>query len=187
MAGQLWAQLGVPVVTDWFVLRGDEPAYYLVTPEDEISLGARLLDYPTIRHRLMDGLRVLAPSAKDLLKTGPSWDERALLLRKLAREEEVEPTRASERLSQWVDAYREQYHPTECPVDERRDRLTVSPMLVDGRLCLRPAHLMRFIDGSLGDKLSASELRALLKRAGWHSGHVAIDGGTMRCWKESDT
>ena len=182
MAASIFAQLGVEAVTDWFVLLGkEERAYVLVTPENEVILGARILDYTRIRHQLADVLSVLAPTLKAM---GNRWPGLAILLRSLAREEELEPQRASERLAEWLDAYTQRFVPAEWEVEMRGDALLSAPILIDNVIHLRPPHFRQFVEVNFGDVLTTADVRAILKRSGWEVRVVNIGGkNRTRAWR----
>ena len=174
MAASIFAQLGVEAVTDWFVLLGkEERAYVLVTPENEVILGARILDYTRIRHQLADVLSVIAPPLKVMANR---WPGLAGLLRTLAREEELEPQRASERLAEWLDAYTQRFVPAEWDVEMRGDALLSAPILIDNVIHLRPPHFRQFVEVNFGDELTTADVRAILKRSGWEGCVINIGG-----------
>lgn len=179
-ADHLWRGLNVPVTTDWYVLRGEQTDYVLVTPENEIRLGSDLLNYAEVRRRLLNELSVLAPTRKEI----PNWDQRALLLRRLAREEEVEPVRAGERVGEWLEEYTQRYHPQEVESDMRRDALRDGPILIGGDLHLRPPQLAQYLESNFGEQVKLTALRRLLRRAGWSDTIVRTGDTTMRAWRQ---
>lgn len=82
MAGEVWAEVGLPNVSRWLLLRrGDRLEYRLYTPDDEVRLGASLLNYQKIRTQIFDYLGVLLPQMEKA-----AWEPRAVRLRKLVRE-----------------------------------------------------------------------------------------------------
>lgn len=183
-AASLWAEAGVAAVSDWYVMMdGQSVEYILMTPEDEIRLGSDLLDYLGIRRTLLNRTSLLLPDAK---KPG-TWDRRMYLLRQLAREEVLESARASEQVDEWVDDYLRANTPQVDPEPEmRREWISTSPIIVDGRLWLRPQRLARFIEATYGEKLEPRQLTRLLKRAGWESGHLADGrGSSLRAWSKA--
>jgi hypothetical protein len=107
-AAALWREAGVPTLTDWYVLRGgDVVNYMLITPENEVNLGSDILDYTGCRRVLLNSASLLMPWNR----IPPDWARRAHLLRMLAREELVEPVRAGDRVSEWVETYLSLYAP----------------------------------------------------------------------------
>lgn len=175
----LWRQVGVPTVTDWFVMRGgDGVNYILITPEAEIGLGPDLLDYLGIRRRLLNQVAILLPSGKK-----PSdWDLRALHLRQLAREEIIDPTRAGEQVEEWVARCIEGYGMPEPAVGERRDYIYSQPIVADERLWLRPQALLRLAQQE-DDNIKSRDLLRLLKLAGWERGSLACgEGKSIGAW-----
>ena len=175
LARQIWGQVGVEAVTDWFLLRSERTSYVLVTPEDELYLGADLLAYTAIRRTMLNEGGVLLPSPKQV----QDWPEKALALRRLAREEIVEPARASERISEWVESYCGQFgEPEEVESAQRRDALRSGAILVGGRLHLRPVHLAQWLETDTGDRVNAGQLREMLRAAGWTATRVAVGAST---------
>ena len=181
IAAAAWTELGVPAVTDWLLLMGDTSEYILVTPEAEARFGDDLLDQHMVERTLLRDLATVAPAR---LKVA-AWRQIALRLRKVAREELVEPTRAGERLEDWLHAYCDRFPPAEVDPAERKDALAYGPIKADNRLCLRPPRLARFVEAQFGEKLTPSALRKLLRRANWEQAVLYIPpSSTTACWRE---
>ena len=177
LAAQAWKRVGIVAVTDWFLMRGTTNDYTLVTPENEVHLGPRILDYTMIRHRIADELGVIAPSRKKV-----EWDDLAGVLRRLAREEEVEPARGSERLALYIEEYTARWNPQEVVPEERLTALKQGPILIDQRLHLRPMLLQKFIETTVGDALTTGQVRRLLKLSGWDQTRVWTGASTTSAW-----
>lgn len=179
-AEALWREVGVPVVTDWYVLLGgDSVSYVLTTPENEITWSTSLTRYTTIREQLIDhGMAIMPESKKPA-----SWDRRAWLLRKLAREEVIEATLASERVDEWVDIFTRQYSPVEVVDTERREWLPSQAILHDGNIWLSARALLRVAQRD-DETLDSRSLAKMLKRAGWMRSSIADgNGGGIGAWK----
>lgn len=188
MAESLWREVAVPGITDWIALRTSKGMeYLLVTPENEVSLGSDLLDYPRIRRVLLNELEILAPPSKQM---AGRWDHRALLLRQLAREVQVEPARAEERIHDWIEAFVQQYGAHEVPREQRRDALASGAILVDGILHLRPYRLTLFIEAYFGERMDTTQMRKLLRATGWEDTKVSVfdprskQESTTSAWKK---
>ena len=180
-AAALWETANVPAVTDWYLLRGEENEYILVTPEDEVSLGNDLLNMTEVRRRLLNDIRVLMPMDKE---TRESWPTRALALRRLAREEIVEPTRAEERVQEWLEQYILYSDPQVVEVQFRRDKLREGAILSTDRsgteyLTLRVQSFANYVRWT-GDEIKNRDLRKLLLRAGWTEHPLRVEGSTTR-------
>jgi hypothetical protein len=80
----MWSALGVPNVTDWYVLFGSMGgvAYVLKTGNLEVRLGKNILNYAGIRNRLFAAGGPLMTEEKK----PAGWDMQAWRLRCLARE-----------------------------------------------------------------------------------------------------
>lgn len=181
MATSLWAGEGVKAVTDWYVMiDGGAVEYILLTPEDEIRLGDDLLDYMGIRRILLNRVAILLPEGKK----PPLWDRRMLLLRQLARVEQVEATRASEVVEEWVEDYlRAQKPPVNPDAGQRREWLQGGAIIVEGEIWLRPQHLARYVEITTGEKLEPRRIARMLRRAGWENGSIADgEGSSIRGW-----
>jgi hypothetical protein len=180
MARVLWRELGVEAIADWVVLQSsDDIEYYLETPSDEISLGTSLISQRPLQARLLDYGRILMTpiATKD-------WPARALLLRRLAREVIIDSTRVSDRITEWLDAYLEGRPPAEeVPSDARKDYLRSSPILVNGRLHLRPNKVAEFCQAALGERATTSQIRKLLRQAGWEPVILKSGDSTTRAWR----
>ena len=179
-AAALWREAGVPTLTDWYVLRGgDEVNYMLITPENEVNLGSDLLDYNGCRRVLLNSASLLMPWNR----IPPDWARRAHLLRMLAREELVEPVRAGDRVSEWIETYLSLYAPKEPEeVSQRRDWLQSQAIIVSGELWLRVGNLLRIAQRD-DDKIHTITLTRMMRRAGWERG-VLNDGmgGSISAW-----
>jgi hypothetical protein len=180
MARVLWRELGVEAIADWVVLQSaDDIEYYLETPSDEISLGVSLISQRPLQARLLDYGRILMTpvATKD-------WPSKALLLRRLAREVIIDSTRVSDRITEWLDAYLEGRPPAEeVPSDARKDYLRSSPILVNGRLHLRPNKVAEFCQAALGERATTSQIRKLLRQAGWEPVILKSGDSTTRAWR----
>lgn len=178
MAAQAWSELGIPNVTDWYIILGDTVEYVLVTDEDEARLGDDLLNQAGVRRSLLNQIK---GNLRTIERT--VWPKRAYLLRCLAREVYSEPTKAAEKLEEWIAAYTHDLGPAlEPPIDERLAVLTTRPAVIDGRLHLKPEGFVRFLEFNLAEKIKVSDLRKLLKRAGWESTVVRSGNSTTRAW-----
>jgi hypothetical protein len=179
-AEALWREVGVSVVTDWYVLLGgDSVTYVLTTPENEITWSTSLTRYTTIREQLIDHGMAIMPEAKKPV----TWDRRAWLLRKLAREEIIEATLASERVDEWFAEFTNTYPPVECKDVERRDYLPSQAIIHDGNVWLLAKALLRTARRD-DETLDIRGLAKMLKRAGWIRSSIADgNGGGIGAWK----
>jgi hypothetical protein len=181
MARELWKQLGVDAVADWVVLHSaDEIEYVLETVGDEIRLGNSLIVQRPLQARLLDFGRLwMTPVA------AKQWPAKALLLRRLAREVIIDTTRVGDRLAEWLDSYLEgRPPPVDVPNETRKDYLRSGPILVSGRLYLRPNKLAEYVIAALGERVTTSQVRKLLRQAGWESSTLKCGDTTTRAWKE---
>jgi hypothetical protein len=179
-ASALWQEAGVGTVTDWFIMRGgDRVQYLLLTPESEVELGNDLLDYRGLRRTLLSQAGVLMPWEK----IPSDWSRRALLLHLLAREEVIAPTRASERVDEWVSLFYAYAQPRELDeITHRRDYLQSQAIIVNGEVWLKPSNLLRIAQRE-DDTIKSITLTRMLKRAGWSKGSLADgDGGVISAW-----
>lgn len=182
MARALWAEMGVPGVTDWIVIRSDQIEYVIFTATDESGIGDDLLNQGLVRKRIFNALGEVL----NTYENKQEWPKRAKMLRDLAREEVGDSPRASERIDAWVEAFTESSGiKVEAEVGERGDLLNHSAIVVDGDLCLKPEVLFRFMENSLGEKLRINELRKWLRRAGWNNGSVWTGQSTTRAWRRT--
>ena len=181
LARELWASLGVEAISDWVVLHAtDEIEYVLETPSDEIHLGASLISQRPIQARLLDYGRIwMTPVA------AKEWPSKALLLRRLAREVIVDSTtRISDRITEWMEAYLEGRHPAEeVPRESRKDYLRSGPILVGGRLHLRPNKLAEYVNSALGERVNTQQVRKLLRQSGWEPVILKAGDSTTRAWR----
>ena len=178
-ASAMWQEANVPATTDWYILRGDENQYILVTPEDEVSLGSDLLSFQTIRRNLLNNMQILVPEG--LSKT---WPNMALALRKLAREEIVEPARAEDRIKDWLSSFLDSKEPKEYPPEERRDALKERAILASDNggeryVTIRPQALASHIHFFEGEKIEYKDLRKLMMRAGWKEKQVKVENNKV--------
>ena len=181
MARELWKQLGVEAVADWVVLHSaDEIEYVLETVGDEIRLGNSLIVQRPLQARLLDFGRLwMTPVA------AKQWPAKALLLRRLAREVIIDTTRVGDRLAEWPDSYLEgRPPPVDVPSETRKDYLRSGPILVNGRLYLRPNKLAEYVIAALGERVTTSQVRKLLRQAGWESSTLKCGDTTTRAWKD---
>lgn len=179
MARRLWAELGIDGVIDWYIIRGDTSDYVLVTDSDEIKLGDDLLNQGTLRKRLLNETKLMLKP----IENKREWPKRALLLRQVAREVVSEPSKAIERLGEWIDAFAGDDGPIHEPaIEDRAQWLTYRPVVIDGRMHLKPEALVRFIELQMAERLKISDLRKLLKRAGWSPATVRTHTSTARAW-----
>ena len=181
-AAALWKEAGVPTLTDWYVMRGgDGIAYLLLTPNSEVSLGSDLLDYRGLRRTLLSTAGLLMPWERP----PPDWSRRALLLHLLAREEIIAPTRAAERVEEWVTQFYGYAWPSEPEqITHRRDYLQSQAILgTDGdEVWLKPSNLLRIAQRD-DDQIKSVTLTRMLKRAGWSKVSLADgDGGVISAW-----
>lgn len=182
IAAALWAECGVPVLTDWYILRGGRNDCVLVTPDQELHLGENLLDYFTIREHLLMDNGVLMPWDKK----PADWSLRALHLRQLAREEVVDHLRASEQIDEWVEQYILTSNTREYEPDMIRDALHSGPVLIKGVLHLQIGKFMAFIERVFGEKVGPPQLRKMLTSAGWHAKPIADgNGSSVRTWSKT--
>jgi hypothetical protein len=182
-AQKLWGHLGVAEVTDWLLLKGAEaPDYVLVTPEAEIHFGDDLLDYRKVRARLLVELRIALPPQR-LVK---DWGARAQLLRNSVREQQVEPGTAEDRVDEWLAAYKATFHHNGMmPEDQIAAALDQGPLTMDGATYLRPLRFQRFIENTFGERLSPSDVRRLLKQAGWKEDVLTVGDKEIRAWQRA--
>lgn len=166
VAGRAFADMGVPAVTDWYQLQGDHVEYVLVTPEDEVHF-PDLLDHEGVRHTLLNRLGVLV--SRESKSSVAKADRRAQILRQVARVVIVEPTKASDRVSDWLDAYKRRSEPREVPPEEQREAVRQGGVLVGGLLHINVAQFARFVEAQFGETYKTMEMKRLLTRAGWES------------------
>ena len=181
LARELWSSLGVDVVSDWVVLNGgDTMEYVLETANDEVPLGPSLISQRPLQARLLDYGRLLMTPVPT-----KDWPSKALLLRRLAREVIIDSsTRVSDRISEWLEAYLEgRPAAEEVPTEARKDYLRSGPILVGGRMHLRPNKLAEYINGALGERTSAQAVRKLLRQSGWESCILKTGDSTTRAWR----
>lgn len=181
MARQLWEELGITGVTDWIVIRSDRIEYVLYTTDDEARLGDDLLNQGVVRKKLFNELgEILKP-----VENKSAWPKRAKMLRDLAREEVADSPVASDRMDEWLESYLATYPPIIAPtISDRRAALVSSAALEDGYIYIRPERLRQYLDMVTGERMTLSDLRKVMKRAGWHPQIVGVDGGTMRAWRQ---
>ena len=175
-ASVLWQEAGVPTVTDWFIMRGgDRVQYLLLTPESEVELGSDMLDYRGLRRTLLSQAGLLMPWEK----TPSDWSRRALLLHLLAREEVIAPTRAFERVQEWVNMFYAYAQPRELDeITHRRDYLQSQAIIVNGDVWLKPSNLLRIAQRE-DDTIKSITLTRMLKRAGWVKGSLSDGSGSV--------
>ena len=166
VAGRAFADMGVPAVTDWYQLQGDHVEYVLVTPEDEVHF-PDLLDHEGVRHTLLNRLGVLVQ--RESKQSVAKADRRAQILRQVARVVIVEPTKASDRVADWLDAYKRRSEPREVPPEEQREAVRQGAVLVSGMLHVNVSQFARFIEAQFGETYKAMEMKRMLRRAGWES------------------
>lgn len=176
MARALWGELGVPGVTDWYLLRSDEVEYVIVTAEDEAGIGDDLLSYAAVSKHVFNKL------GKALLCRRDAWPKRAQILRDLAREEITENPRADDRVTAWLDAWVAEKPPQDPKPELRGRTLRSRAITIDGDLHLRPATLADYLAGD-GERYSVSQVRKLLRRAGWGSVVIRAGEKTVRAWR----
>ena len=180
MARALWAELGIPNVTDWIVIRSDVIEYVLYTAEDEARLGDDLLNQNTVRKRIFNELgEVLKPIEAKL-----AWPKRAKMLRDLARETVADSPRAADRIDAWLEAFASEEGPVIDPaVEERAAFLQSRPVVTDGHIYLKPEVMFRFMENVMGEKMRIGELRKLLRRAGWDDSMLWTGKRSTRAWR----
>lgn len=186
MAQKLWGELQVDNVSDWYIVRGDSTEYVLVANDDEVRLGDDLLNYAQVRRALLNNIAVtLKP-----VDVKATWPRYALLLRQVAREEYAEPVIADHRVRDWVNAMTDAKGVQVDPESrERAGYLRTRAIVVEGKIHVKPSVLHRYLDMDVGEKMTLSQLRRTLKRAGWEEDHVRIrrdDGAesTSRTWSQ---
>lgn len=179
MARQAWAELDIEHVADWYVIRGESIEYVLVTDDDEARLGDDLLNQNNLRRLILNQIQMMLKP----VESKSAWPKRALLLRRLAREVYAEPVKASERLDEWLDAYAKNEGPAMEPaIDDRLQFLGYRPVVADGRLHIKPESLVRFLENSMAERVRITDLRKLLRRAGWEPFSLNIGTSTTRTW-----
>ena len=166
VASRAFADMGVPAVTDWYQLQGDHVEYVLVTPEDEVHF-PDLLDHEGVRHVLLNRLGILVQ--RESKQSTTKADRRAQILRQVARVVIVEPTKASDRVADWLDAYKQRSEPREVPPEEQREAVRQGAVLVSGMLHVNVSQFARFIEAQFGETYKAMEMKRMLRRAGWES------------------
>ena len=117
-------------------------------------------------------------------ETRETWPTRALALRRLAREEIVEPTRAEERVQEWLEQYILHSDPQLVEMQFRRDKLREGAILSTDRsgteyLTLRVQSFANYVRWT-GDEIKNRDLRKLLLRAGWTEHPLRVGGSTTR-------
>ena len=181
LARELWSGLGVEAISDWVVLHAtDEIEYVLETPSDEIHLGSSLIAQRPLQARLLDYVRKWMPPV-----AAKEWPSKALLLRRLAREVIIDSTtRVSDRITEWMEAYLEGRPPAEeVPSESRKDYLRSGPILVGGRLHLRPNKLAEYVNSALGERINTQQVRKLLRQSGWEPVILKAGDSTTRAWR----
>ena len=180
LAREIWSRFGV-VCSDWYVLTSDKPEFVLVTPELE-AIFENLLSPMIVRHRVAHLLHILMPILK-----AAAWEPIAIQLIKLAREEPVIDSRASETVGEWIEEYARAYKAREWEPGRRRDMLSGGPIVYDGRLSFRLAHFRTFIEAAYGEKLLPRQVASLLKRAGGTRERIRVtpEGDQARVWSLS--
>lgn len=179
MARRLWDELGIPGVVDWYIVRGDTSEYVLVTDGDEVRLGDDILNQAILRKKLLNETKLMLRP----IENRKEWPKRALLLRQIAREVFAEPSRAADRLDEWIDAFATDQGPVfEPAVEDRAQWLGYRPVVIDGRMHIRPEALVRFLETQMAEKVRPSDLRKLMKRAGWSPVTVNTRSSTVRAW-----
>ena len=163
MAAALFKELGVERLTDWYVLQGEALQYVLATPEDEVKF-ADLLDHESVRHVLLNHLGALSAPVK---RGDDRADKRAQLLRRSARPVVVEATKASERISDWVQAYVAKVGVRDVPEAERIDALRMGPLVIEDVLHLNVGQFVRFVEAQFGEQYKVTDMKRYLRRAGW--------------------
>jgi hypothetical protein len=166
--------LEVPVVTDWYMLRGEQNEYVIVTPEDEVRLGPNLLSFDTVKTRLFNETGLLLDGTKT------TWTPKAQVLRRVAREETVEPLLAGERISEWLETYTQRFGDRSVVDTKYAESLESGPITVDDQLWLLPARFANFIESHFGERMPVADLRRMLIRAGWES--AQLQGG-VNAWR----
>ena len=178
MVNALWQQVGLPVASDWFLLRGDVLEYLLITPDAEVRLGANLLDYRIVRIAVFNQAGSLLRNMKN-----PAWEKSAKPLRQLAREHVVEETGAKERVDLWFAAWFALYPPREVAEDIAYTSLESGPIMLDGTMWLLDSVLARFLRNQLGEELRVPDIKRYLQRAGLSIETLAIGGKSRRAWR----
>ena len=70
------------------------------------------------------------------------------------------------------------------PNETRKDYLRSGPILVSGRLYLRPNKLAEYVIAALGERVTTSQVRKLLRQAGWEASTLKCGDTPTRAWKE---
>ena len=140
-----------------------------------------MLDYRGLRRTLLSTAGLLMPWER----APADWSRRALLLHLLAREEIIAPTRAAERVEEWVTQFYGYAWPSEPEqITHRRDYLQSQAILGTGgdEVWLKPSNLLRIAQRD-DDQIKSVTLTRMLKRAGWSKGSLADgDGGVISAW-----
>jgi len=181
------AVLDVPSVADWSLSQGANPEYTLRFRDGRsVSLGPRIGDQTTIRHRLLDGGPLILKPVK-----APEWLRWAAAMRSLVRIEQFEPTDAREIVEDWLSHWTEIQPVIDEPEpDELRSALNQSIVRINGRLWLRPQQLHGRLFHNGYRKLDISDVYKRLTQAGWRRGSLMVEGSTtsgrtsVGAWRE---
>jgi hypothetical protein len=185
LAKAFWKSIGMTAITDWLLLRGTEPQYSLELPGgEEIALGSNILDFRMIERRILNQLSVTLHhhDPKD-------WRRKAGTLRELVKVIDLEPTRAADRLEEWIEGFIEARSlPVDPSMAERGAFLQQSIVSIEGRMNLKPSLLVRYLQAT-GQKIEKAEVLRVLRNAGWNRASVRHgndeDGFTnTRVWRE---
>jgi hypothetical protein len=190
LAKAFWKSIGLPAIADWVLLRGNEPTYVLEMPNGEdVVLGPNILAWKTIDESVLNRAREeLTPH------TAKTWRPKAVMLRNLVREIDLEPVRAADRLTEWLDEFIKVRGLTVRPaIKDRADLLGQGVLRLgsgpgNGLLYLKPDELVRHLKIA-GSNVEKGEVLRVLRGAGWKRTSIRTgdaDNGftTTRCWRE---
>ncbi len=181
MVNALWEKIGLPVVSDWFQLRGDVNEYLLVTPDREIRLGEDLLDYQKIRKAIFNQAGPLLTRMTNIV-----WESTAQPLRRLAREHIVEETDAEARTDLWLAEWFSLFPPLEVDEATAAGGLGSRAVVLNGVTWLKLESLARFLKNQLGEDMKPAAMRKLMTRADWRPVTLQLESGPVRAWRKGE-
>lgn len=181
LARACWLKLplGVPHVVDWVRLVGvDSVDYQLELPDRVVSLGSGLLSgFGRIRDVVLNATGVGIPHMKS-----DTWDKYAVMLARLAREDQIGPLRQSEYVAEWMEELAKIAQDVD--IDGRFTALQSGVIHYEGAIAMRPQRLLRWVKMYTGDdKLTPRDMGHSLRVSGWEYTKVRCsEKATVQVW-----
>lgn len=158
----------------------EDTAFMLELPDQTVDLGNSLLNYALVRSRILNATDCLIPRMKL-----DRWDPYARQLTMLALKQRDGLLRVQDEVADWLDDL--QAAATEYPIERRRAGLGAAPIVYHGRIAVRPAYLLHWLESDQGlSNLSPHTLGAKLRQAGWKKSKIRVskklEDPQLRVW-----